>query len=80
MSYLQSSVIGQARDCISGFFCTSNFYSSALQKLKRRFENPQNVVGALTKQLEAFQRPTMNDHAALIAFASLLRNIVQTFA
>ena len=77
VSYLQSLVIGLATDCIS------NCYSSALQELNRRFGNPQNVVGALTKELEAFQRPAMNDHAAyaaLIAFASLLRKVVQTFA
>ena len=80
MSYLQSLVNGPAKDCISGFLCNPKFYSSALQELNRRFGNPQNVVGALTKELEAFQRPAMNDHAALIAFASLLRKIVQTFA
>ena len=80
MSYLQSLVIEPAKDCISGFLCNPNFYSSALQELNRRFGNPQNVVGALTKELEAFQRPAMNDHAALIAFASLLRKVVQTFA
>ena len=80
MSYLQSLVIGPAKDCISGFLCNPNFYPSALQELNRRFGNPQNVVGALTKELEIFQRPAMNDHAALIAFASLLRRVVQTFA
>ena len=80
MSYLQSLVTGPAKDCISGFLCNPNFYSSALQELIRRFGNPQNVVGALTKELEAFKRPAMNDHAALIAFASLLRKVVQTFA
>ena len=80
MSYLQSLVIGPAKDCISGFLCNPNFYSSALQELNRRFGKPENVVGALTKELEAFQRPAMNDHAALIAFASLLRKFVQTFA
>ena len=80
MSYLQSLVIGPAKDCISGFLCNPNFYSSALQELNRRFGNPQNVVGALTKELEVFQRPAFNDRAALIAFASLLRKVVQTFA
>ncbi|XP_075264413.1 uncharacterized protein LOC142356371 [Convolutriloba macropyga] len=80
MSYLQSLVIGLAKDCICGFLCNPKFYSSALQELNRRFGNPQNVVGTLTKELEAFQRPAMNDHAALIAFASLLRKVVQTFA
>ena len=80
MSYLQSLVIGPAKDCISGFLCNPNFYPSALQELNRRFGNPQNVVGALTKELEAFQRPAMNDHAALIACASLLRKVVRTFA
>ena len=80
MSYLQSLVIAQAKGCISGFLCNPNFYSSALQELNKRFGNPQNVVGALTKELEAFQRPTMNDNTALIAFASLLRKVVQTFA
>ena len=80
MSYLQSLVIGLANDCISGFLCNPSCHSSALQELNRRFGNPQNVVGALTKELEAFQRPAMNDHAALIAFASLLRKTDQTFA
>ena len=80
MSYLQSLVIGPAKDRISGFLCNPNFYSSALQELNRRFGNPQNIVGALTKELEAFQRPAMNDHAALKAFVSLLRKVVQTFA
>ena len=80
MSYLQNLVIGPAKDCISGFLCNPNFYSSALQELNRRFGKPQNVVGALRKELEAFQRQAMNDHAALIAFASLLRKVVQTFA
>ena len=41
---------------------------------------PANDFGALTKELEAFQRPTMNHHAALIAFASLLRRVVRKFA
>ena len=77
MSYLQSLVTGPAKDCISGFHCNPNFYFSALQELNRRFGNPQNVVGALTKELEAFQRPAMKDHAALIAFASLLIKVVQ---
>ena len=80
MSYLQSLVIGPAKDCISGFLCNANFHSSALQELNGRFGNPQFVVGASTKKLEAFQRPAMKDHAALIAFASLLRKVVQTFS
>ena len=47
-SYLQSFVIGPAKECISGFLCNPNFYNDALNELNRRFGNPQNVVSALT--------------------------------
>ena len=79
MSYLQSFVIGPAKECISGFLCNPNFYKDALNELNRRFGNPQNVVSALTQELEAWQRPQANDHRALISYAALLRKIVQTF-
>ena len=51
----------------------------ALNELNRRFGNPQNVVSALTQELEIWQRPQANDHRALISYAALLRKIVQTF-
>ena len=79
MSYLQPSVIGPAKECISGFLCNPNFYNDALNELNRRFGNPQNVVSALTQELEIWQRPQANDHRALISYAALLRKIVQTF-
>ena len=79
MSYLQSFVIGPAKECISGFLCNPNFYKDALNELNRRFGNPQNVVSALTQELEALQGPQANDHRALISYAAILRKIVQTF-
>ena len=79
MKYLHSFVIGPAKDFISGFLCKPNFYNDALNELNRRFGNPQNVVSALTQELEAWQRFQANDHRALISYAALLRKIVQTF-
>ena len=78
-SYLQSFVIGPAMECISGFPCNPNFYNDTLNELNRRFGNPQNVVSALTQELEAWQRPQANVHRASISNAALLRKIVQTF-
>ena len=77
MSYLQSFVIGPAKESISGFLCNPNFYNYALKKFNRRFGNPQNVISALSQELEAFQRPQVNDHRSLISYAALLRKIVQ---
>ena len=79
MSYLQSFVIGSAKECVSGFLFNPNFYNEALNELKRRFGNPQNVVSALTQELETWQRPQPNDHRALISYAALLRKLGQTF-
>ena len=79
MSYLQSFIIGPARECIPGFLCNPNFDNDALSELNRRFGNPQSVVSLLTQELEAWQRPQANDHRALISYAALLRKIVQTF-
>ena len=79
MGYLQSFVIGPAEECISSFLCNPNFYGDALNELDRSFGNPQNVLSALTQELEAWQRLQANDHRALISYAALLRKIVQTF-
>ena len=78
-SYLQSLVMGLAKECISGFLCNPNFFNDALNELNRRFGNPQNMASALTQELEAGQRPQANDHRALISYPTLLRKIVQTF-
>ena len=80
MRYFYSLFIELAKNCGLRLSFQPKFYSSALQELNRRFGNPQNVVGALTKELEAFQRPATNDHAALITFAALKRKLVQKFA
>ena len=42
-SFLQSLIIGQAKNCISGFLCNPNNNSSALQELNRCFGNPQMI-------------------------------------
>ena len=52
MSYLQSLVIGSAKEAVSGYLCNPGFYHEALSELERRFGNPQHVVSALTKELE----------------------------
>ena len=57
----------------------SNQYIDALNELNRRFGKPQNVVSALTQELEAWQGAQANDYRALNNFAALLRKIVQTF-
>ena len=79
MSYLQFFVIGPCKECISGFLCNPSFYDDVLNELRRRFGNPQNVISALTQELEAWQRPQANDHRALISYAAFLRKIVQKF-
>ena len=79
MSYLQTLVVGPAREAISGYLCNPGFYHDALSELERRFGNPQHVVAALTKELELWQRPQASDHATLISYASFLRKLVQTF-
>ena len=79
MSYLQSLVIGSAKEAVSGYLCNPGFYHEALSELERRFGNPQHVVSALTKELELWQRPQASDHATLISYASFLRKLVQTF-
>ena len=79
ISYLQSLVIGSAKEAVSGYLCNLGFYHEALSELERRFGNPQHVVSALTKELELWQRPQASDHASLISYASFLRKLVQTF-
>ena len=79
MSYLQTLVVGPAREAISGYLCDLGFYHDALSELERRFGNPQHVVAALTKELELWQRPQASDHATLISYASFLSKLVQTF-
>ena len=79
MSYLQTLVVGPAREAISEYLCNPGFYHDALSELERRFGNPQHVVAALTKELELWQRSQANDHATLISYASFLRKLVQTF-
>ena len=79
MSYLQSLVIGSAKEAVSGYLCNPGFNHEALSEPERRFGNPQHVVSALTKKLELWQRPQANDHATLTSYASFLRKLVQTF-
>ena len=78
MSYLQTLVVGPAREAISGYLCNPGFYHDALWELERRFGNPQYVVAALTKELELWHRPQENDHSTLISYASFLRKLVRT--
>ena len=78
MGYLQSFVIGPAKECISGFLCNPNFYNDALMELNGRFGNPQNVVSTLTQELETWRSLKANDHRSLLTYAALLRKIVQT--
>ena len=65
MSYLQSFVIGPAKESISGFLCNLNFYNDALNELNRCFGNRQNVISGLTQELEAWQRPQANNQGKL---------------
>ena len=78
MSYLESLVIGSAKEAISGYLCNPGFYHEALSELERLFGNPQHVVSALTKELELWQRPQASDHATLISYAYFPRKLVQT--
>ena len=76
MSYLQTLVVGPAREAISGYLCNPEFYRDALLELERRFGNPQHVVAALTKEFEQWYRPQASDHVTLISYASFLRKLV----
>ena len=79
MSYLETLVVGPAKEAISGYLCNPGFYHDALLELERRFGNPQHIVAALTKELELWHRPQASDHVTLISYASFLRKLVQTF-
>ena len=75
MSYLQTLVVGPAREAISGYLCNPGFYRDALLELGRRFGNPQHVVAALTKELEQWQRPQASDHVTDISCTWFLRRL-----
>ena len=79
MSYLQTLVVGPAKEAISGYLCNPGFYQDALLELERRFGNPQHVVAILTKEFELWHRPQASNHVTLISYASFLRKLVQTF-
>ena len=72
ITYLQNSVIGEAKDLIHAYSCDPSYYQTALNELIRLFGDRTIVVNAFSNQLENWQMNFQNKQS-FIAFSSFLK-------
>ena len=76
MTYLQSSLTGQAEHAISGFLCDGSLYGEALRELQCQFGSPATVIQASLRRVMDLPAVRNNDIPRLTELSRALHSTV----